>query len=52
MDQIMGNQACLHVQLKFKLELYKTVSGPPQNTLMKFTYLMNLDVHTITIKQE
>jgi hypothetical protein len=48
----MGNQTSLHVQLKLKLEIYKTVSGQPQNTLMKFTYLMNLDVHTITIKQE
>jgi hypothetical protein len=52
MGQIKGNQACLHVQLKFKLEIYKTASGQPQNNLMKFTYLMNLDVHTITIKQE
>jgi hypothetical protein len=52
MSQIMGNQTCLHVQLKFMLEIYKTVSGQPQTTLMKFTYLMNLDVHTITIKQE
>jgi hypothetical protein len=52
MSRIMENQTSLHVQLKLKLEIYKTVSRQPQNTLIKFTYLINLDVHTITIKQE
>jgi hypothetical protein len=37
MGQIKGNQACLYVQLNSKLEIYETISGQPQNTLVKFT---------------
>jgi hypothetical protein len=36
-EQIKEKRTYLHLQLKFKLEIYKTISGQPQNTLVKFT---------------
>jgi hypothetical protein len=37
MNQIKEKQTYLHLQLKFKLGIYKTISGQPQITLVKFT---------------
>jgi hypothetical protein len=36
-EQVKEKQTYHHLQLKFKLEIYKTVSGQPQNTLVKLT---------------
>jgi hypothetical protein len=36
-EQVKEKQTYHHLQLKFKLEIYKTISGQPQNTLVKFT---------------
>jgi hypothetical protein len=36
-EQVNEKQTYHHLQLKFKFEFYKIISGQPQNTLMKFT---------------
>jgi hypothetical protein len=36
-EQVKEKQTYHHRQLKFKLEIYKTISGQPQNTLVKLT---------------
>jgi hypothetical protein len=36
-EQVKEKQTYHHLQLKFKLEIYKTISEQPQNTLVKFT---------------
>jgi hypothetical protein len=36
-EQVKEKQTYHHLQLKFKLEIYKIMCGQPQNTLVKFT---------------
>jgi hypothetical protein len=36
-EQVKENRPITIYSLKFKLEIYKTISGQLQNTLMKFT---------------
>jgi hypothetical protein len=36
-EQVKEKQTYHHLQLKVKLEIHKTISGQPQNTLVKFT---------------
>jgi hypothetical protein len=36
-EQVKEKQTYLHLQLKFKLGIYKIISGQPQNILVKFT---------------
>jgi hypothetical protein len=57
-----GQFVCIFTRIKFlsnqalnkwnNLGFVKFTSEQPQISLVKFTKLMNLDVHTITIKQE
>jgi hypothetical protein len=36
-EQVKEKPTYHHLQLKVRLEIYKTISGQPQNTLVKFT---------------
>jgi hypothetical protein len=36
-EQVKEKQTYLHLQLNFKLGIYKIISGQPQNILVKFT---------------